>query len=139
MTIKVAIIGLGIMGSRMLNHMRLHEEFDPNYLWDPNLTACENAIKKDSKSTIMHSAYDAIEKADLVYLACPPTVRETYAIKAVEMGKALFLEKPFGINVIDSKKVDGNISILVNNVAHRTAWIPYHKMPRNIINDTIIV
>ena len=105
MTIKVAIIGLGIMGSRMLNHMRLHEEFDPNYLWDPNLTACENAIKKDSKSTIMHSAYDAIEKADLVYLACPPTVRETYAMKAVEMGKALFLEKPFGINVIDSKNL----------------------------------
>ena len=87
----------------LLNHMRLHEEFDPNYLWDPNHTACQNAIIKDSKSKIMHSAYDAIEKADLVYLACPPTVKEMYAMKAVELGKALFLEKPFGTNVINSK------------------------------------
>ena len=42
------------------------------------------------------SADEAIEKADLVYLACPPTVREIYAIKTLELGKALFLEKPFG-------------------------------------------
>ena len=34
--IKVAIIGLGIMGRRMLQHMRIHEKFAPNYLWDPD-------------------------------------------------------------------------------------------------------
>ena len=34
MTIEVAIIGLGIMGCRMLNHMRIHEEFNPDYsIW----------------------------------------------------------------------------------------------------------
>ena len=104
MTYNVAIIGLGIMGTRMLKHMRLHQEFNPNYLWDPSPIACENAIKQDSESQIMKNADDAIEKADLVYLACPPTVREMYAIKTVEMGKALFLEKPFGIDVNDSKK-----------------------------------
>jgi short-subunit dehydrogenase len=36
-------------------------------------------------------------------------------------------------------KLDGNISILVNNVAHRTAWDPYHEMPQQLINDTIAV
>ena len=104
MTYNVAIIGLGIMGARMLKHMRLHQEFNPNYLWDPSPIACEKAIKQDSESKIMKNADDAIEKADLVYLACPPTVREMYAMKAVEQGKALFLEKPFGIDVNDSKK-----------------------------------
>ena len=103
MTTSVAIIGLGIMGTRMMKHMRLHEEFSPDYLWDPNPNACENAIKLDSKSKIMKSANEAIENADLVYLACPPTVREIYAIKTVEMGKALFLEKPFGINIQESR------------------------------------
>ena len=38
-------------------------------------------------------------------------------------------------NVI--KKLNGQISILVNNVAHRTAWIPYHKMPKELIRNTI--
>ena len=103
MTASVAIIGLGIMGTRMMKHMRLHKEFSPDYLWDPNPNACENAIKLDNKSKIMKNANEAIENADLVYLACPPTVREIYAIKTVEMGKALFLEKPFGINIQDSR------------------------------------
>ena len=34
--------------------------------------------------------------------------------------------------------VNGDISFLVNNVGHRTAWNPYHKMPKKLINDTIV-
>ena len=36
MAIKTAIIGLGIMGRRMLEHMCLHEGYSPAFLWDPN-------------------------------------------------------------------------------------------------------
>ena len=105
MTASVAIIGLGIMGSRMLKHMRLHKDFNPDYLWDPCPIACENAKKIDSDSQIMKSANHAIENADLVYLACPPSVREFYALKAAEMGKPLFLEKPFGIDIKKSESL----------------------------------
>lgn len=35
-------------------------------------------------------------------------------------------------------KLDGELSILVNNIGHRVAWEPYHEMPETIINDTII-
>ena len=100
---KVAIIGLGIMGRRMLQHMRIHEKFEPNYLWDPNKDACKKAIEVDTESKIMGSPEEAINAADLVYLACPPKVREAYAIDAVQKGKALFLEKPLGIDVEHSK------------------------------------
>ena len=100
---KVAIIGLGIMGRRMLQHMRIHEKFEPNYLWDPDKNACEKAIEVDTESKIMDSPEEAINAADLVYLACPPKVREAYAIDAVQKGKALFLEKPLGIDVEHSK------------------------------------
>ena len=37
------------------------------------------------------------------------------------------------------KKVGGNLSGLINNVAHRTAWNPYHESPSQSINDSIIV
>ena len=100
---KVAIIGLGIMGRRMLQHMRIHEKFEPNYLWDPDKNACEKAIEVDTESKIMDSPEEAINAADLVYLACPPKVREAYAIDAAQKGKALFLEKPLGIDVEHSK------------------------------------
>jgi short-subunit dehydrogenase len=36
-------------------------------------------------------------------------------------------------------RVGGNISILVNNVGHRSAWNPYHEMPTDMITNTIIV
>jgi short-subunit dehydrogenase len=35
-------------------------------------------------------------------------------------------------------ELDGELSILVNNVGHRVAWKPYHTMPSQKINDTII-
>jgi len=119
MTIKVAIIGLDIMGRRMLKHMRLHENYQPNYLWDPDENSCQEAIKQDPTSRIMNSASDAIQSADLVYLACPPVVRKAYALEAAASGKALFLEKPFGINVEDSKDLikkleDFSIPVAVN-------------------------
>ena len=104
MIVKVAIIGLGIMGRRMLEHMRKHEKFEPNFLWDPDKSACEKAIKIDAEAKIMDSPEEAIDAADLVYLACPPKVREAYAIDTVQKGKALFLEKPLGIDVEHSKK-----------------------------------
>ena len=109
MAIKVAIIGLGIMGRRMLSHMRRHNNFEPDYLWDPNQSACQRAKLLDSKSYIMDSASDAISKADLVYLACPPAVREPYALEAAAAGKALFLEKPFGVNIDDSARMLGRL------------------------------
>mgnify|MGYP001215016240 FL=1 len=119
MTKKVAIIGLGIMGQRMLSHMRLHHSFEPDYLWDPDESACRQAIILDAQSKVMDSASDAISKADLVYLACPPAVREPYALAAAAAGKALFLEKPFGINLDDSARLMAllqayNVPVAVN-------------------------
>ena len=102
MTIKVAIIGLGIMGRRMLEHMRLHSDYEPDYLWDPEENACKLALKENPQAHIMENPSDAIQAADLVYLACPPVVRRAYALEAARSGKALFLEKPFGVDVEDS-------------------------------------
>lgn len=39
------------------------------------------------------------------------------------------------IEVFD--KID--LSVLINNVGHRTAWIPYHEMPKEYIRNTIMV
>ena len=62
--------------------------------------------------------------------------------------KIVFVEKDFRkasepdfFNDIKSEieGVGGNVSILVNNVGYRTAWMPYHDMDEQLINDTIIV
>ena len=119
MITKVAIIGLGIMGNRMLKHMKLHDDFQPDFLWDPDETKCLDTIKENPDSKIMNSPSEAIKAADLIYLACPPIVRKVYAVEAASLGKSLFLEKPFGIDIQDSfdliKKLGTyNIPIAVN-------------------------
>ena len=67
----------------------------------------------------MTSPEEAIDAADLVYLACPPQVREAHAIQAAQKAKALFLEKPLGIEIDDSRllidKLKGfNVPLAVN-------------------------
>lgn len=103
MTINTAIIGLGIMGRRMLEHMSLHPEFAVNVIWDPDAEACRAAQNMAPSATLATCAEDAIAAADLVYLACPPAPRKAYAMAAATLGKAVFLEKPLGIDVEESR------------------------------------
>lgn len=54
---------------------------------------------------ITASPEEAIALADLVYLACPPAPRKAYALKAASASKAVFLEKPLGVNVAQSEEL----------------------------------
>lgn len=103
MTIKTAIIGLGIMGQRMLEHMTRHPEFSVEMIWDPDAAACQAAQALAPSARLAASAADATTGADLVYLACPPAPRKAYALAAAAQGKAVFLEKPLGIDIHQSR------------------------------------
>lgn len=100
---RVAVIGLGIMGRRMLEHMQRHELFDVVSLWDPSADACAAATQIVPTAQVSDSAEDAIAMADLIYLACPPAPRKAYALSAASAGKALFLEKPLGVDIDQSR------------------------------------
>lgn len=103
MAIKTAIIGLGIMGRRMLEHMVQHEGYQPVALWDPNPDACAQARQLAPDAVIATSADAALAAADLIYLSCPPAPRKAYALVAAAAGKAVFLEKPLGVDVVESE------------------------------------
>ncbi|MEW9921665.1 Gfo/Idh/MocA family protein [Marimonas sp. MJW-29] len=105
MTIDTAIIGLGIMGRRMLEHMERHPAYTVAAIWDPDQVACAEALKLAPEATVTESAEAAIAAADLVYLACPPVPRKAYALAAAEVGKAIFLEKPLGVDIAESREM----------------------------------
>lgn len=103
MPVKVAIIGLGIMGRRMLEHMARHPGYDPVTLWDTDREACDLAQAMAPDAQITATPEDAMDAANLVYLACPPVPRKAYALTAAALGKAVFLEKPLGIDIAESE------------------------------------
>jgi len=103
MAIKTAIIGLGIMGRRMLEHMVRHPDYDVTAIWDPNTEACTLAQALAPQAKITDSAETAWAGADLVYLACPPVPRKAYTLAVAAAGKAIFLEKPLGVDIEESR------------------------------------
>ena len=75
MVIRTAIVGLGIMGRRMLEHMTLHPDYEVTAIWDPDSASCQMAQALAPHARVADSAQDAIAAADLIYLACPPVPR----------------------------------------------------------------
>jgi predicted dehydrogenase len=96
MTHKKALIGLGIMGRRMLDNVRLHPAFEVSGLWDPSPTAVAGTRELMPDAPVSPSAELAMQGADAVYLACPPGPRKAYALAAAAAGQAVFMEKPLG-------------------------------------------
>lgn len=100
---KTAIIGLGIMGRRLLDNLVFHDGFEPVALWDPSPDSCARARETAPGVPVVASAEAAIAAADVVYLACPPVPRKAYALAAAGAGKAVFLEKPLGVDIAESE------------------------------------
>lgn len=103
MRIGTAIIGLGIMGRRMLEHMLRHTGYEVVAIWDPDPQACKAALALAPEIAIAPSAEAAMREAELVYLACPPVPRKAHALAALEAGKGIFLEKPLGVDLAESE------------------------------------
>ena len=93
---NMAIIGLGIMGRRMLENALIHTDFNITGLWDPSDSSNQKALQIMPNAPIAANATNAMEGADIVYLACPPGPRKAFALQASHAGKGVFMEKPLG-------------------------------------------
>lgn len=100
---QFAIIGLGIMGRRMLENVLLHKDFEVCGVWDPSPDAIAKTRLIMPSVPVADSAQAAMQKANVVYLACPPGPRKAYALHAAANGQGVFMEKPLGIDNTQSR------------------------------------
>ena len=100
---KFSIIGLGIMGRRMLENVLRHPEFEVSGLWDPSADSIAKTRLILPSAPIAESAHAAMRGAHVVYLACPPGPRKTYALEAAANGQGVFMEKPLGTDNAQSR------------------------------------
>jgi predicted dehydrogenase len=101
----IGIIGLGIMGERMLRNMKKHRGFAVVAAWDPDADAARRLAAIDGSvrfaSTPAEIAADA--KVDCVYIASPPSTHLAYADLAFDHGKKVFAEKPLAVDLASSR------------------------------------
>ncbi|MEM7404180.1 MAG: Gfo/Idh/MocA family oxidoreductase [Pseudomonadota bacterium] len=95
-----AIIGLGIMGQRMLGNMRKYAGFDIVCVWDPDPLACQRVRETYPDIIVADSASAAIDNPDVsvVYIASPPRFHAVHAHAAMDAGKAVYCEKPLDVD-----------------------------------------
>ena len=104
---RVGIIGLGVMGLRMLTNMAADPRFAFSGVWDPDGGACDHVAREFPDIPIASGPDEIIgsPETDLVYIACPPVWHKGYVMAAAEAGKPIFCEKPLGIDVAQSRNM----------------------------------
>jgi predicted dehydrogenase len=99
------IIGLGGMGRVMLAEMNAHPRFEVVAAWDADDRACSKAVKGNSWLEIVHHREELVSRSDvdLIYIATPPRSHAVYLHAAWDAGKAVFCEKPLGVDLETSR------------------------------------
>ena len=100
MSFHIAVIGLGIIGRRMIEQSRIHGGLQVAIAWDQNADARRSAAKDYPWLTIADDAQSAMSRSDvdLVYVAVPPLHHHEYVVAAANLGKAVFCEKPLTVS-----------------------------------------
>ena len=102
---QAGIIGLGAIGKQFLAEMLAHERFSVAAAWDPSEAACAAAQAEHPDLNLADdaAAIFADPGIDMVYIASPPQSHCGYIDAAVEAGKAIYCEKPLGVDLAESR------------------------------------
>ncbi|RVT97552.1 Gfo/Idh/MocA family oxidoreductase [Rhodovarius crocodyli] len=101
MAVALGIIGLGIMGERLLRAALNHDQavIRPVAVWDPAPGAAEKLAGIAPNLPLMASAQAVIQACDALYVASPPSSHLEHAGAAFAAGRSVFLEKPLAADV----------------------------------------
>jgi len=92
--LKLGIIGLGIMGERLMRAALAHGNTQVTAVWDPGAEAVARLASITPALSMSADAAAVIAKSDAVYIASPPASHIALGQQVLAAGRALFLEKP---------------------------------------------
>ncbi|MDI9915989.1 Gfo/Idh/MocA family oxidoreductase [Rhodococcus sp. IEGM 1379] len=123
---KVGVVGCGFFGSALARELAAHPRFELTMLCDRDLGRAKEVASEFS--AIPTDDHDAVAAAplDLVVVATPNHAHAEPAIAALERGKAVFVEKPLAVELVDARNMiasaDANGSSLM--VGHIMRMMP---------------
>ncbi|MDX8028986.1 Gfo/Idh/MocA family oxidoreductase [Lentzea sp. BCCO 10_0856] len=93
--IRLAVVGLGAMGTRMLTAARAH----PDY----TVVAGVDVAPRTLDVPVVTSLDDVLSDVDAVYVSTPPASHAELVLKAFQAGKAVFCEKPLAVDLDEAR------------------------------------
>lgn len=105
--IGIAVIGLGVIGRRMLEQTAMRDDFEIVGAWDTQAAACEAAARDFPGTRIAAGAQAAIAdpRTRIVYIGTPPAGHREHALCAARHGRIVFCEKPLAIDLAEGAKL----------------------------------
>jgi predicted dehydrogenase len=103
---RIGVIGLGVMGERMLRNMAEHPAFAVAAAWDPDPSTAEKLkqVQPDARFADSAEALAADPEITCIYIASPPASHLAYANLAFDRGKAVFCEKPLATDIEEARR-----------------------------------
>jgi predicted dehydrogenase len=94
--IGIGIVGLGVMGQRMLARLAEHPRAKARAVWDPDPNAVAAATARDPGLAVAAGieALVAMPGLRCLYIASPPDAHLAHAERGFDAGLAVFSEKP---------------------------------------------
>lgn len=93
--IRLAVVGLGAMGTRMLTAALAH----PGY----TVVAGVDVAPRTVDVPVVASLDDVLSEVDAVYVSTPPATHAELVLKAFAAGKAVFCEKPLAVDLGEAR------------------------------------
>ncbi|MDX2103429.1 MAG: Gfo/Idh/MocA family oxidoreductase [Alphaproteobacteria bacterium] len=98
--IGVGLIGLGIMGHRMLAALREHGGFQVVAGFDPAAGEVPGVARVPDVDALL-----ALPEVELVYIASPPAAHGAQLLAGLAAGKAVFCEKPLTADPVEAQQL----------------------------------
>lgn len=105
--IGIAVIGLGVIGRRMLEQTALRDDLAISGAWDVDPAASARARADFPHARIAPDANAAIADpaTRVVYVGTPPAFHRQYALLASAQGRRVFCEKPLAVDVEEGERL----------------------------------
>lgn len=103
--VGLGILGLGAMGTELLEAAARHDDFEVMLCADVN----EAAVARERRRypgigfTTEPRTVVASEGVDAIYIATPPRFHAAYAMEAMRAGMAVFCEKPLAVDLAEGQ------------------------------------
>ena len=103
--VTLGIIGLGIMGERLLRAALEHaaESVTPVAVWDPSPAAAARLAGIPGAPRMLATPDAVINACDCLYIAAPPAAHISLADAAIVAGRSVFIEKPLATSPIEAR------------------------------------